>query len=152
MGTLLGATLLLFGISVVAISLGHFVLGPGVIPASVPVNATMDSEDRFYAVFFLAYGATVLWCLRDWTSKLREILLLMALFLIAGLTRLISIAAVGLPHAFFVAMTIIEFLVPPLVIFLSSRAFRNRAAGSSLTQPRGAPRPQPKVLSSPRTL
>src|SRR5262245_50740771 len=150
METLLRATLLGFGLCVVGISLGHIVFGPSVIPGSIPVNTTMDSEDRFYAVFFLAYGAAVLWCLKDWTSKLREIQLLMALFFVARLTRLVSIAAVGLPHPFFVVMTIIEFLVPPLVIFLSSSAIRNRARGS-LTQPRRAPSPQPRVLSSPRT-
>jgi hypothetical protein len=126
METLLRGALFLFGISVVGISLGHIAFGPSVIPGSIPVNATMDSEDRFYAVFFLAYGAAVLWCLKDWTSKLREIQLLMALFFVAGLTRLISIAAVGVPHPFFVVMTSIEFLAPPLVLWLSVRANRPR--------------------------
>ena len=89
--------LLIFGITVVGISLCHIAVGPSVIPGSIPVNATMDSEDRFYAVFFLAYGAAVLWCLKDWPSKLREIQLLMALFFVDGLTRVISMAVVGLP-------------------------------------------------------
>ena len=128
METVLRATLLIFGVSVIGISLCHIVLGPAVIPGSMPVNATMDSEDRFYAVFFLAYGAAVLWCLKDWCTKLREIQMLMALFFVAGLTRLVSAAVVGLPHPFFVAMTAIEFLMPPLVIFLSARAMQSRVA------------------------
>jgi len=130
METALRATLFMFGISVAGISLCHIVLGPAVIPGSIPVNATMDSEDRFYAVFFLAYGVAVLWCFKDWCTKLREIQMLMALFFVAGLTRLVSIAAVGLPHPFFVVMTIVEFLVPPLVMFLCARAIRDRAAAS----------------------
>ena len=136
MEVLLRITLLGFGISVIGISLGHIVFGPSVIPGSIPVNATMDSEDRFYAVFFLTYGAGVLWCLKDWRTKLYEIWFLMALFFVAGLTRLISIAAVGLPHPFFVAMTIVEFLLPPFVMVLCTTAHRNRAARSPLTQPR----------------
>ena len=128
METALRGTLLAFGISVVAISLCHIALGPQVIPGSIPVNATMDSEDRFYAVFFLAYGTAILWCLKDWRSKLGEIRLLMLLFFAGGVTRLISIAAVGPPHRFFVAMTVIEFLLPPFVVWLAARAARSRAA------------------------
>jgi hypothetical protein len=122
METALRGILFIFGVSVIGISLSHIVLGPSVIPGSIPVNATMDSEDRFYAVFFLAYGAAVLWCLQDWRSRSREIQVLMAVFFIGGLARLVSIAAVGLPHPFFVAMTIVELVPTPLVIWLVARA------------------------------
>ncbi|MBE0695262.1 MAG: DUF4345 domain-containing protein [Aquamicrobium sp.] len=128
METVLRSVLFVFGVGVIGISLAHIALGPAVIPGSVPVNATMDSEDRFYAVFFLAYGAAVLWCIRDWRSRLREIRLLMAVFFLGGLARLVSIALVGLPHPFFVAMTAIELALPPLVIWLAARAARNPAA------------------------
>jgi hypothetical protein len=110
----------MFGTSVIGISLAHIALGPSVVPGSIPVNATMDSEDRFYAVFFLAYGAAVLWCLKDWRSKLREIRILMAIFFAGALVRLISLAAAGYPHPFFVAMTLIEFTLPPFVICLTA--------------------------------
>lgn len=46
--------LALFGSVAIAIALLHIVFGPSAIPGSVPVNATMDSEDRFYATFFVA--------------------------------------------------------------------------------------------------
>ena len=128
METLFRGLLFVFGVAVIGISLGHIILGPGVIPGSVPVNATMDSEDRFYATFFLAYGAAILWCLKDWRSRLREIRVLMAIFFIGGLARLVSIAAVGLPHPFFVAMTILELALPPFVIWLGTRATRHGAA------------------------
>lgn len=126
METFLRGLLLLFGVSVIGISLAHIVLGPIVIPGSVPVNATMDSEDRFYATFFLAYGVAVLWCLKGWRAKLREIRVLMAIFFLGGLARLVSIAAVGMPHSFFVVMTVIELLLPPFMIWLSARAAGHR--------------------------
>jgi hypothetical protein len=52
----------LFGLTAIFIALLHIVLGPSAIPGSVPVNATMDSEDRFYATMFAAYGVALLWC------------------------------------------------------------------------------------------
>ena len=39
------------------------VLGPATIPGSVRINATMDSEDRFYAIMFAAYGVALLFWL-----------------------------------------------------------------------------------------
>src|SRR5260370_35571187 len=46
--------LIVGGIAAVLIALSHIALGPASIPGSVPVNPTMDSEDRFYATLFLA--------------------------------------------------------------------------------------------------
>ena len=64
--------LVFFGVTDILISLLHIVLGPSAIPGSVPVNATMDSEDRFYATLFTAYGAALLWCVKDVESKRAE--------------------------------------------------------------------------------
>ncbi len=46
--------LVLFGVTDIGIALLHVVLVPSFIPGAIPVNATMDSEDRFYAVLFAA--------------------------------------------------------------------------------------------------
>ena len=102
----------LFGATAIFIALLHVVLGPSAIPGSVPVNATMDSEDRFYATLFAAYGVALLWCVRDIESKAKVVYFLAATFFVGGLARLISIAAVGLPSDFFVAMTVLELLIP----------------------------------------
>src|SRR6266545_639084 len=53
----------LFGGTAILIASLHVVLGPSAIPGSIPVNATMDSEDRFYATLFAAYGVALLWCI-----------------------------------------------------------------------------------------
>jgi hypothetical protein len=65
--------LALFGGVAIAIALLHIVFGPAAIPGSVPVNATMDSEDRFYATLFGAYGVTLLWCVKDVEQKSRVV-------------------------------------------------------------------------------
>ncbi len=82
----------------ILISLLHIFMGPSCIPGSVRVNATMDSEDRFYATIFLAYGALVLSCARDLQQKTRPIQLLATVFFMGGLARIISAVFVGLPH------------------------------------------------------
>ena len=128
METFLKGLLVILGVSSIAISLGHIILGTDAIPGSVPANATMDNQDRFFAALFLCYGAAVLWWLKDWRSKLREIRLLVAILFVGGVARLVSIAIVGLPDPFYIAMTIVEILLPVLVVWLSTRVVDHQAA------------------------
>ena len=111
----------LFGVSAIAIAALHVVLGPAAIPGSIPVNATMDSEDRFYATLFAAYGVALLWCIKDIEHKSMVVYFLALTFFIGGLARLVSVAAVGLPNTFFVAMTVLELLIPFFMVFMQSR-------------------------------
>jgi len=118
----------LFGVSAIVIAALHVILGPAAIPGSIPVNATMDSEDRFYATLFAAYGAALLWCIRDVERKSMAVYVLALTFLVGGLARLVSMAAVGLPSPFFIAMTVLELLIPFFMAFMQSRIARSAAA------------------------
>ena len=111
----------LFGVSAIAIAALHIVLGPAAIPGSIPVNATMDSEDRFYATLFAAYGVALLWSIKDIERKSMVVYFLALTFFVGGLARLVSLAAVGLPNTFFVAMTVLELLIPFFMAFMQSR-------------------------------
>ncbi len=113
--------LALFGVSAIVIAALHVVLGPAAIPGSIPVNATMDSEDRFYATLFAAYGVALLWCIRDIERKSMVVYFLALTFLFGGLARLVSVAMVGWPNTFFVAMTVLELLIPFFIVFLQWR-------------------------------
>jgi len=90
----------LFGVTAIFIASLHIIFGPSAIPGSVPVNATMDSEDRFYATLFAAYGVALLWCIRDIERKSMVVYFLAGVFFVGGLARLVSIVAVGLPNTF----------------------------------------------------
>jgi len=94
--------LVLFGLTAIFIACLHLVLGPSAIPGAVPVNPTMDSEDRFYATLFGAYGFALLWCVKDIERKSTVVCFPALTFLAGGVARLISIAAVGLPNTFFI--------------------------------------------------
>lgn len=127
----LQAFLGLFGTAAVLIASLHIVLGPSAIPGSVPVNATMDSEDRFYATLFAAYGVALLWCIRDIERKSMVVYFLAFTFFIGGVARLVSMAAVGPPNTFFIAMTVLELLIPLFMAFMQSRISKASAEPES---------------------
>ena len=113
--------LALFGVSAILIASLHIVLGSSAIPGSIPVNSTMDSEDRFYATLFAAYGVALLWCIRDIEHKSNVVYFLAATFFLGGLARIVSLLAVGPPNAFFLAMTVLELVIPPFMAFMQGR-------------------------------
>ncbi len=118
----------LFGTTTIGIALLHVVLGPSAIPGAIPVNATMDSEDRFYATLFGAYGVALLWSVGGIEGKSRLVYFLAAAFFVGGVARLVSMMAVGRPNSFFVAMTALELVIPVVMVFMQSRL--SRSAGS----------------------
>jgi hypothetical protein len=121
--------LALFGVTAIFIALLHIVLGPAAIPGAVPVNATMDSEDRFYATLFLAFGVVLLWCVKDVEHKAKVVYFLMLTFFVGGLARIVSMLAVGLPNDFFIAMTVLELVLPVVYSFLMFRVSAQHALG-----------------------
>jgi hypothetical protein len=87
--------LVVVGIAAITIASVHVIFGPSLaIPGSVPVNTTMDSEDRFYATLFAAYGAALLWCVKGVERKSRAVHFLAITFFAGGLARLVSMATV----------------------------------------------------------
>jgi hypothetical protein len=85
----------------------------------------MDSEDRFYATLFAAYGVALLWCIRDIEYKSKCVYFLAATFFGGGMARIVSMLAVGPPNAFFLAMTILELVIPPFMAFMQSHVSSN---------------------------
>ncbi|MBI2824363.1 MAG: DUF4345 domain-containing protein [Planctomycetia bacterium] len=116
--------LALFGATAIIIASLHIVHGPAAIPGSIPVNATMDSEDRFYATLFAAYGVALLWCVKDVERKNAVVYFLAITFFVGGIARLVSVAAVGWPNDFFIAMTVLELLIPVFMALVQWRISR----------------------------
>lgn len=117
MKTSFQAFLILFGIVAIGIAIAHLILGPASIPGSIPVNATMDSEDRFYAVLFGAFGVALIWCTKQIESKGLFVYFLAVTFFVGGLARLVSVAVVGLPHPLFIFLTTLELIIPLYMIW-----------------------------------
>lgn len=114
MRKVLEALVMVFGVVCILIACLHIVLGPSSIPGSVPVNATMDSEDRFYATLFLGFGAALIWCSRGLRAREGVFGALLLTFLLGGIARIVSVLAVGWPNPLFIFLGSLELILPPL--------------------------------------
>lgn len=115
----------LFGAVCIAIALTHIAIGPSSIPGSVPVNATMDSEDRFYATLFLGFGAALVWCSRELDERRGVFFALLAVFFLGGIARIISAVQVGLPNLMFQMLGLVELVLPVVLYWWHRRVFGN---------------------------
>ncbi len=92
---------LLLGAICIIIALLHIAFGPAVIPSAGPINATMDSKDRFYSSMFLGFGAAMMWCglnLQDRGPTFKALLLVFSSAASRGLSRQLKLAR--LIHSF----------------------------------------------------
>lgn len=79
---------------------------------------TMDSELRFYAPFWGAYGLVLIYVARRLPATLGWVAPMAALFFAGGVGRVISYLAVGAPHPFFALLMVIELVLPVLFVSL----------------------------------
>jgi hypothetical protein len=100
--------------------------GPG--PAAEAWSPTMDSELRFYAALWGAYGILALRAAFSLPRTLREAPWFAAVFFAGGVGRLLSRLALGPPRPAFVCLTAIELAAPPLMLLLW-RGARSRRGG-----------------------
>jgi hypothetical protein len=119
----LQALVTLFGIVCILIALAHIVAGPASIPGGGEVNATTDSEERFYAAMFLGFGAALIWCSRDLRGRARLFDALLLIFFIGGIARVISVLQFGLPHPLFTFLGAVELVLPLLLWWWRKQAF-----------------------------
>ena len=125
---------IVLGVVAVAICLSIVTLGPAATASSSEAlfdaltgtrhastgawPPTMDSELRFYAPFWGAYGLVLLHIARRLPATLGWVPPTAALFFTGGVGRAISYFAVGTPHPFFVLLMIIELVLPVLFVAL----------------------------------
>ena len=105
-------------------------------PASGPWPPTMDSELRFYAALWGAYGLVALQTAWRPQQALRRAPWLAAIFFAGGVGRVLSRVSVGPPHPFFTLLMVIELSLPALMtlLWLGARAAqRRRPPGAAAT-------------------
>jgi len=79
---------------------------------------TMDSELRFYAPLFAAFGVVALMVARNPRGRLGLTPWLAGVFFAGGLGRALSWSAVGAPHPLFLVLMTIELVTPPVLVAL----------------------------------
>lgn len=107
--TVLGVVALVFGL------LGVMTGGAGVLDGG-HVSANVDSELRFFAAWYAGAGVLLLWVRTRVERETAVIRGVCAFLFLAAVGRVVSIISVGVPHTAFVALMIVEFAIPAIVI------------------------------------
>jgi hypothetical protein len=118
----------LMGWACVTIGLFHVVLGNAAIPGAGSADATVDSWGRFMGASFVGYGLAWLWAARQRPIPARAVRWLAGVFLLGGVSRLLSLAMHGWPQWFQIALAVIELSLPPVFFWLADaeeRALRS---------------------------
>jgi len=74
-------------------------LGSASIPSSGEPTASIESELRFYSVWWIGAGLFLAWLAPRVAERTRELRVFCALLFFAGLTRLLAVSDAGWPHA-----------------------------------------------------
>lgn len=113
----IGASIFIFGAQATATdaaALVRLVFPSDAAPAlSAP---DIDSELRFYAVLWAAYGAIALDAARRAPTTIARTPALAGLFFAGGVGRALSYALVGSPHPLFVVLMALELATPPVLV------------------------------------
>lgn len=94
------------------------------MPGQNEASASVESELRFFAVFWIAFGAAVVWAAPRVARETSLVRALMAVLFLGGLARAIAWAAEGRPHGLFIALMAIELVLPPVIVLWQSRVAR----------------------------
>lgn len=108
--------LTILGLIAAAAGLTTALGGVQTIVGAEVVSATVDSEMRFYAVWYFGAGVLLLRAAARLESEGRTIFLIALLFFFAGCARALSWAMVGRPHALSLALMTIELALPFVVL------------------------------------
>ena len=111
----------IFGISCCAIAPAHLALGIAAIPGAGTHNATLDSENRFYAAMFLGFGGALVWTAMDLQARAATFRALMGVFFVGGLGRVASWIAMGPPAPLFIGLLVVELVFPAALVIWSRR-------------------------------
>jgi hypothetical protein len=96
--------------------------GPGLLlPGHPKVDPNVDSNYRFFAVFWFTAGLALLWTVPRVERATVAIRVLFGAVFLGGIARLLSLASAGWPDAPFIGFIVLEFVAPPVVIFWQSR-------------------------------
>jgi hypothetical protein len=99
------------------------------------VSVNVDSEFRFYASWYAVIGVLLLGAARRPESETVIVRACGTGFVVAAASRLLSMKATGSPHVLFRILTVIEFVVPAVIIPWQSKVARDARTTSSSAAP-----------------
>lgn len=90
--------------------------GGALIPGGAHLSPSVDSELRFYAAWYVAAGLLLLRAVPQLEREGTVIRLVAGFFFVAAAGRLLSILIVGPPRGVFIALMVIEFALPAVLV------------------------------------
>jgi len=110
-------------LGLVAVSAGLYAVltGVGGMPGSPAATASVEGELRFFAAFYVAFGAFTLWLAPRLESQTMLVRGWALTLFAAGLARGIGWLDVGRPDDLFVALMVAELAIPPVVVVWQTR-------------------------------
>ena len=120
----------MLGFVALVAGLGTVLFGVESIVGAEPVSATVDSEMRFYAVWYVGAGMILIRSARRVESDTTPIRAIAALLFIAGCSRALSWVVVGRPHTVAVTLMVIELVLPLVMLPWQAAVARTNAAES----------------------
>lgn len=111
--------------------------GVDLVPDSAGASASVDSEMRFYAVWYAAAGLIVLRAARRVEASAGTIRGLAAGFFVAGCARVISWVVVGRPHDLQLVLLVLELALPLILVPWQSAVARATPSERNRASARG---------------
>lgn len=103
-------------------------LGAASLPGEGQVPAVIDSEMRFYAIWYVVAGLILLRCARDVEAQTWLVRLVAFAFFAAGCARALSWLVIDAPHWTQIVLMIIELVLPFVVVPWQAAVARRSAA------------------------
>lgn len=122
-----GPLFFLVGLFHLSLGLGADILMGANISAQTRVDPGLDSQNRFYGVSLVLYGAILLLAATDLERYIPAVKLTLIALFVAGLARFVSVFLYGWPPFWISLLFVSEIIVPPLVMLWMSRLENEKA-------------------------
>jgi uncharacterized protein DUF4345 len=109
------------GVVATSAGLHTMIAGARSIVGERRANPSVESELRFYATFYVAYGLAALRVAPRADRERLNVLALAALLFLAGLVRAGAWLAAGRPHPFQIGLLAVELGAPPAILAAQAR-------------------------------
>jgi hypothetical protein len=100
------------------------ILGADLVLGDDAFSASVDSEFRFFAAWYLAAGVLLLRAVPKVETAAFEVRFVGITFFVAACGRVLSMIDVGAPHGFYIALTAIEFAIPLVIVPMQAAVAR----------------------------
>ncbi len=117
------------GLVMVVVGSVSVLFGASSLVGAGDFTAAVDSEMRFYAVWYAVAGAFLLRAARRVAAEAWTVRLVAAAFFVAGCSRILSWIVNGRPHTLQVILMVVELLLPLVLVPWQTAVARRNPAG-----------------------